>query len=103
MASRSPDRKVAINEFAVIHMALRGLKQQVDLLLIETRKTLVRLKLNPKRIKAAAFIRTPRKGVGTYSLSGTKSWLEDIQNTPQYADDIEFLKKLHNTLRTRKT
>lgn len=100
MASRHPDRKACINQFAVIDLILCGPPNRVKAVFTQTRRTLKRLRVRTKDVQP--FTKTPRGGVGDYAnLHEVMFWLNDIQKTEQYKDDIEFLRKIHVTAKAR--
>ena len=97
MVSRLDNRKAAVNNFAVIDLALHGSRERQEGLLGQTTRTLERLELDVKGVRRG-FRRSPR-GKGEHPhLHDIMAWMDDIVNTPQYAEDIDFLKKLHVTL-----
>lgn len=101
MPSIHPLRKVKLNEFAVINLALFGPKDRAEELFVQTSATLRRLRLNTRRTKTE-FTKTPRGGVGDYPcMQNIILWLNDIQRTDKYTDEMDFLKKLHVTLKQR--
>ena len=100
MASRHPDRKACVNQFAVIDLAMNGPAPKVRTLRELTKLTLKRMRLRTKGV--LPFTKTPRGGAGDFPcIQHVRFWLDDIQKTEQYADDIEFLKRLHVTLAQR--
>lgn len=103
MASSHPDRKVCINQAALIDAALCGPINKVNQYFLQTEAAVKRLRLRGAR-KASPFTKTPRGGVGNCPcLHHVKAWTEDIQKTAKFADDIEFLKRIHVTLKKRKS
>ncbi len=101
MASTMQNRKIAVNEFAVIDLALFGAQDRIESLFGQTTATLDRLGLTTGGIRRG-FRKTPRGGVGSHpSIHDIMLWLNNIENTEQFAEDILFLKRLHLTLKPR--
>jgi hypothetical protein len=95
-----PDRKVAINVGAVKELAVHGAQDRVEALYRETARTVERLGITVGP-KTKGFRRLKRFQGGRPSVHDVTRWLDDIENTEKYADDVVMLKALHATCRAR--
>jgi len=100
MASRHEDRKACVNQAALVDLTLFGPVNKLKQFFLQTSKTVTRLRLRTKGVQP--FTKSMRGGVGNFpGLHEVIFWLDDIQKTEQYAEDIDFLKRVHVTLAAR--
>lgn len=101
-------RKVAINKGAVQELAVHGPVERVEALLRETQRTLVRLGVDPT--KAKVLRKKVRFQGGRPGIHDIKRWLDDLRKpgetegdevTKQLNTDIQWLCRLHNTVKER--
>ena len=96
-----PNRQVVIKQDAVIELALYGVPERIEPLYRETGRTLKRLGATAGG-RVRVFQQAPRFEGGRPSVHDIVPWLNDLEaNDPKYVDAINFLKRLHATLRSR--
>jgi len=97
--SRS-DQKVSVIEDSVKELALHGSADRVEMLFVQTGRTMKRLGISVGH-KIQPFGKVPNHKGNLPGLHDMMLWLDNLQNTDQFADDIVFFKQLHLTLRNR--
>jgi hypothetical protein len=98
---KDPRFKVEVNRDSVVDLALySGTAERLEALYRQTARTVTRLELKVGR-RVKPFGPVPRSSVPAPNTHELMRWLDDVEATDQYAEDIEFLKRLHVTLRTR--
>ena len=96
----NPAHKVSVRASAVKELALHGPSNTIEMLFRETARTVRRLGIGVGP-RVRGFSKVSRTQAGRPAVHDIIRWLNGLELTDKYADDVLLLKRLHATLRAR--